>query len=870
MNTELYMEGYRLDITKEISALLNFAIDDIKDFSSRSTTWSRTIVLPGTANNNKRLGHIFQVGQSNTYNADLPNVNYNFNAAASARVILFQDQLQTFKGVLRLMQINISNGFQGSCEYEVSIFGNLVGLNVALSGRLLENLDFSAYDHVYNDANIVGSWDNPGGSGVYYPLIDYGTYSTNKHDWDIKTFRPGLYVREYIDKMITVAGYRWVGPLLDTPRVKSQVIPHAKKIMTVSLTDLFAAEGAATYYGTPPAFIQNFGTEEHSVPIRFDTTTGTGFTANVGPDKITFTFNGTVTTNIEIRFLFNISSGADNAPPDPNGLGIIDIWKNATFDINGGHTAGTHIHRSTFPGNQTLVVGSGIIINISISPGDKIDFRLSQEGFFAGTMVDVNFITSHFDIKAAGGSTVAVPIQIGDTVKLNENIPQNIRQIDFLVGIVKLYNLYVYEDRFDERLIYITPYIDFYSKNTSNAVDWTHKLNRSKVVKVKPMSELNAKVYKFKFKQDSDFFNELYRKRYNEGYGDRTYDSQFEFTQQEKSFEVIFSATPLVGFGGEDKVYSTIYKRSGNDAAPIEENIDSNIRILQTKKITGVAPWSIKTGATILNTLTRYGYAGHLDDPATPSNDLNFGATKELFFILSAGSLSSNQFNVYWSNYMAEITDKNSKLVTGNFYLTAKDILNLDFSKYIYVDGIAFRLNAIGDYNAMSPDDCIVELFKVNAPSYTEVPSNEGPPEGCYLLWSDEQTLDWNTADALLYGDCNDNPGDGGEDPNPPVVYNLNWSFVKTALAGVFRIYRNSTLIVFSTTNGETSSFTATAGDEILVQVVGSLGKPKRIFVSNDIDGTVNDTTSTLVTHSYTFTILATRNYSVVGEAKNS
>jgi hypothetical protein len=854
MNTELYIENYRADLTTEIAALLNFAIDDIKNFSARSTTWSKTIVLPGTASNNKLFGHIFQVGQSNYYNSNIPNVGSNFNAAKSAACIIFQDQIQTFKGVLRLLQININNGFQGACEYEVSVFGSLVGLNVKLSGGKLEDLDFSAYNHVYNDANIVASWDNPGGSGYYYPLIDYGTYSINKHDWDIKTFRPALYAREYIDKMITVAGYRWQAPLLDTPRFKSLIVPHAKKIMTVNLTNLFSADGAATYYGTPPVY-------PSTVPVRFDTTTGTGFTANAGPDKILFTYNGTVTTNVIISYLF---TGTGTSSGGLGGLGVLSVYKNGP--------TGTLLNGSSFDffGAGSFTIGAGSSINVSMSPGDTIEFSITQSGPLFGTVENVTFDTSHFDIKAAGGSSVAVPISIGDTVIVTDNIPQNIRQVDFLVSIVKLFNLYVYEDKNDDKLIYITPYIDFYSKNFSNAVDWSPKINRNKVVKVKPMSELNAKIYKFKFKQDSDYFNELYRKRYNEGYGDRIYDSEFEFTQQTSEFELIFSSTPLVGYGGEDKVYSTIFKQTGNPPTITEENVDSNIRILQAKKITGVTPWSIKNGATVLNTITRYGYAGHLDDPDIPSNDINFGAPKELFFILTAGSLSNNQFNVYWSNYMREITDKDSKLVTGWFKLDTKDILDLDFSKYVYVDGIAFRLNEIKDFDMTNPNDCVVELFKVNSASYSEAPSNEGPPEGCYLLWRDENTLDYDDGEELLYGDCNTNPGDGGGGPPPDPVYNLNWSFVKTALAGTLKIYRTGTLIVFSSTNGDTGSFTIGTGDTIKVDVVGSFGKPKRIFVSNDIDGVVNDTTSTLVTHSYTFTVLAGKNYAIIGEAKNS
>jgi hypothetical protein len=502
-----------------------------------------------------------------------------------------------------------------------------------------------------------------------------------------------------------------------------------------------------------------------------------------------------------------------------------------------------------------------------MSPGDTIEFSITQSGPFFGTVENVTFDTSHFDIKAAGGSSVAVPISIGDTVTINDNIPQNIRQVDFLVSIVKLFNLYVYEDKFDEKLIYITPYIDFYSKNFSNAVDWSDKLNRDKVVKVKPMSELNAKIYKFKFKSDSDYYNELYRKRYNEGYGDRIYDSEFEFTQQTSEFELVFSSTPLVGYGGEDKVYSTIFKQTGNPPTTTEENVDSNIRILQAKKITGVTPWSIKNGATVLNTLTRYGYAGHLDDPDIPANDINFGAPKELFFILTAGSLSNNQFNVYWSGYMREITDKDSKLVTAWFKLDTSDILNLDFSKYVYVDGIAFRLNAINDFDMTSPNDCVVELFKVNSASYSEAPSNEGPPEGCYLLWRDENTLDYDDGEALLYGDCNTNPGDGGGGP-APTVYNLYWSYTKPpyVYGGTMKIYINNVLNVLTTTIGDSGFFVINTGDTIKVEVSGGALRPKRIFVSNDVDGVIYDNTNLTVIKTYTFVVGANKNYNVNGQ----
>ena len=93
MNIKLFIEQRPADLTEDLSTLLTFSIDDVKDFSSRSTTFSKTIVLPGTANNNKLFGHIFDISINNTYDNTLANVGYNFNAAKSANAIIFQDNI---------------------------------------------------------------------------------------------------------------------------------------------------------------------------------------------------------------------------------------------------------------------------------------------------------------------------------------------------------------------------------------------------------------------------------------------------------------------------------------------------------------------------------------------------------------------------------------------------------------------------------------------------------------------------------------------------------------------------------------------------------------------------------------------------------
>lgn len=670
MITELFIEGKRIDISADISSLLTFAIDDVRDFASRQTAFSKTIVLPGTGNNNKIFGHIFETGISNNYDPAASNIGSNFNASKSAACLMFQDNMQTFKGTLRLLEI-IND--QGNIEYEAALNGELTSLSTALSSGYLTDLDFSSYDQAYSIPNISASWDNPGGSGVYFPLIDYGNYSPNKHDWDLKTFRPALYVKEYIDKIFAKAGFRYNSSFFNTDRFKGLIIPHNRKILTRKNRKVMEASITSTHFN-PDLFA-------------WDTISSLIFGLTTGNKHIEYTAAAGVSGTVQVQVSGNFRHGDITVQFYKNGIPLL----------------GRTIVWDGFNNPQFFSFTESVAA--SFGPGDYISCIIQLNNVTTGYEKNITKNTVQFISDLPQDAQV----EFSDVITINDTLPVNVRQIDFLTSIVKLFNLYVYESKFDERLILISPYVDFYSTSSSNADNWSYKLNRSEPVRIKPMSELNSKIYKFNYKDDTDFWNALYKKRYNEAYGSHVYDTQFEFTSQVNQLDLIFAPTPLVGYGGEDKVYSTILKITNG----LEEQIDSVIRILQTKKITGVSSWKIQSQTLTYATLTDYGYAGHFDNPDNVSNDLNFGVIKELFFVLLTGDLTKTQFNLYWSSYMAEITDKDSKIISGKFYLTPKDIFELDFSKYKVVDGVLFRLNKIEDYNATTPSDCKVELLRV-------------------------------------------------------------------------------------------------------------------------------------------------------------
>lgn len=677
ISTEIYIEEQKIDLLQDISTEFTYAIDDVSDFGSRNTSFSKTISIPGTATNNLVFGYIFELNNANFTDPNLPNVGYNYNVTKQANCKIFIDKVQIFKGTLRILEIVID---KETIEYQCSVFGELGGFINQLGNKRLEDLDFSAYNHTYSVANISASWDNAGGSGYYYPLIDYGNVSTGqygvaKKDFQYTAFRPALYVKEYIEKIFADTDYTFNCSFFDEPIFKRLIIPHNQtNITALNNTSMRATAINRDMLLTSDPYVQY-------------TLVTAGF-FNIDGTNTLFTYTGaTLTTNIQITL-----------------TGFVKYW-----DTNQSNYSvilrknGTEIGRQDFDANITRMLNCDFTVQgITFNNTDTMQVEI------LGTLMSIEIFTGNVGITTS--TPTQVQINLGETITINDTIPKGIFQRDFFLSVVKMFNLYVYENKFNDKELVISPYVDFYPTTSATALDWTNKIDRAKPISIKPMSEVNARYYDFKFKPDNDFYAENYRKKYTEGYGDLIYDTNFDFVKETDTLEVIFAASVLYQATGQDKVFPAIYKKSNTNSA--EDRMDSIIRIMQTKKITGVESWSIMNTSTVLGSYTSYGYAGHLDDPINSTSDINFGAPKEIQF-LPSNFTEFNLFRNYHSSYLLEITSKDSKLLTCFGLLDIVDIFNLDFSKYVWIDGVLFRLNKVENFNPMEYNTTKLSFLKV-------------------------------------------------------------------------------------------------------------------------------------------------------------
>ena len=677
ISTEIYIEEQKIDLLQDISTEFTYAIDDVSEFGSRNTSFSKTISIPGTANNNLIFGYIFELNNANVTVNALPNVGYNYNVTKQANCKIFIDKVQIFKGTLRILEIVID---KETIEYQCSVFGELGGFINQLGNKRLEDLDFSAYNHTYSVANISASWDNAGGSGYYYPLIDYGSVSTGqygvaKKDFQYTTFRPALYVKEYIQKIFAGTDYTFDCSFFDTPLFKRLIIPHNQTTITaLNNTSMSASATNRVMLLTGDPYVQY--------------TLVTAGSFSIDGTNTLFTYSGaTLTTNIQIT-LTGFVNFFDAAQPTYT----VILRKN-----------GVQIASQDFDASVTRMLNCNFTATgVTFNSADTMQVEI------LGTLMEIEIFNGNIGITTS--TPTQVQINLGETIKVSQTIPKGIFQRDFFLSIVKMFNLYVYENKFNDKELVISPYVDFYPEKAADALDWTNKVAREKPISIKPMSEVNARYYNYKFKQDNDFYSENYRKKYTEGYGDFIYDTEFDFVKETDVLEVIFAASVLYQATGQDKVFPAIYKKSNTNSA--EDKMDSIIRIMQTKKISSVTSWDIMNTTTVLGSFTTYGYAGHLNDPINSTSDINFGAPKEVQFV-PTNFTEFNVFNEFHSPYLAEITNKDSKLLTCFGLLDIVDIFNLDFSKYVYIDGVLFRLNKVENFNPMEYNTTKLSFLKV-------------------------------------------------------------------------------------------------------------------------------------------------------------
>ena len=727
---EVLVEGRRLDVNEGLDFSFNYSIADIRDPNKRSTSFSKTIKCPASKNNDILFGQIYDVNISNDFNPSNTNIEVNFNPNKKAKATVIHDGVTVMEGVVQLRAVTINNG---RYDYEVVFIGELVSFFSELGKSKLTEIDFSDLNHIYNATNVSNSWSNT--DGYVYPMIDYGdNFDVNNglNAWTVRDFRPAVYAKTILDRIFDFANFTYTSTFLNSSPFTNLIIPFAGEQLQVDDSITESRKFRASQVGVEGAYAVNDFVSISQTDVQrvlrltndstngnfdngnnFDTTTWS-YTV---PENGLYSFSTSAEINLARAVInTNIYSGVLGVK-----LRIIKVDTSANLTVEAETIQGYEFSGSPTVFDETLSLSTTTPETIFLS-GDVVAFRLVlsyadlQITSILGSPLSFSTLFTDFDLTTQSASSFVTPSQNifeGDTININSTIA-DVRMVDLMLSFIKMFNLYVTPDPDNDRNLIIETREQYYSGGTTR--DWSKKLARDKTVSLKPLGLLSAREYIYKYKEDKDYYNERYQTTHLEPYGTRDVEIDNDFLNNDKEVELIFSPTPLQIEGNSDRFVSRIYD---DDISEGSKPTESNIRILYYRRTICIPDWQFysEIDGLISNEIV-YPYAGHLDSPRSPSFDLNFGIPQELFYQGNGftGTLqytNANLYRLYHKAFIDEITDKDSKLMTGEFYLDASDIHKLDFRDQILIDNAYWRLNKVRDYNPFKEGLTTVELFKV-------------------------------------------------------------------------------------------------------------------------------------------------------------
>jgi len=661
---KLYIKdkGY-VDVDNTFPVSLNYRVADIADISKRGGSYSKTITVKGTKNNNQLFSQLYNIRSS----------DFTFNLNVKYQAVVYCNGINIFEGYVQLDNIIKSPSNNAWNEdsiigYNIILYNSAVDFFTTISDKYLTDIDFNLYPHNLVPADIMATTGN-----TYLDTYKYiNLYNTNQ-DYTVQDFWPAIFAVNYVDRIFTDAGYHYNNSSLHTGDFGKILIPFTGKDFkkdagTLSDESFYVQMSADTFDSAI------YPTHLYKTIVFDDCTTYPFFQNTYGEPDITtgvYQVNTGGYKNFKVDYNFHVVyNNAWYARL------WIQLWKNGSYltQISAGP--------ATVWGDQpSNAVGSVNFTNIAALNGDnfqvKIEFIYGRINTSLGASVSL-----YTKAGTAWGLTQTDCVRYyGDEVQINDYIPKNVKQKDFVSNLLKMFNIYLDVDKSETNKFLLKTRDAYYS--TAVYHNWSSKIDRSKEQQIKYLPDLQNKEITFTYKNAEDEFSKLYQQNYNEVFGQKKIVFNTETITGEDKKELIFNDTP------------NVYCR--NLIVPaIDSRQPSGLHILYDGGLIN-GNWTFAdTGNSITYSYSAYTYAGHFDNPTEPDFDLNFGSCKA-YFTDNFWTTENNVFNLYHYNTIKQISE--GKQLTAWFLLNESDIATLNLSDKIVIDNVIYIINEIKDYN---------------------------------------------------------------------------------------------------------------------------------------------------------------------------
>lgn len=361
-----------------------------------------------------------------------------------------------------------------------------------------------------------------------------------------------------------------------------------------------------------------------------------------------------------------------------------------------------------------------------MNPGDRIRIMLGfRHGSTKWTVVggNQNVVTcqlylarnvgqefTKFSVLPEDGSTFG-----NEEINLQKTLP-DMKGSEFLMEIIRMFNLVIEQDKDDLNNYIIEPYDDYFKDG--KIID-TWEYDRNTQMKIKLTN--NVFSYKFTYDNDGDWLNKLYKEdTVTKVYGQWEQFTEDEFADRTETLKLKFAPSPSSTFRTNDRVATYLADVKDN----VLKGIKAKPRILFYNGPRNCANYALKDNQFDPNVLqlNRYPYAGMWDDPISPNSSLEFNYSDYIYYDTGLGLTSDEERklpkdNLWTRFHQNSIRNKISddyKIIEAYFYLTPKDIAEFTFKNVIRIENQHYRVLEISDYqysNVKSLTKVVLELI---------------------------------------------------------------------------------------------------------------------------------------------------------------
>jgi len=694
-----------LDLMEDNPIKLNLSVADIMDPTANPSTYSQTFRVPNTANNNLFFKSAFNINA------------VSFDATQKIESYIEDSNVTIAVGSIRLSNI-ITNNRDKNVEYEVTFFGEVSDFSAAIGGGFMNSLNLTAYNHVKSYVNVVDSWSKNLFLGdVIYPLIEWGYdyldgqpvqntlalhdnqlakkgFTANNHPLSIDQFKPVIRAKVLFDAIFASSGFTYESTFLNgsdfmnqyiiTEQINSATASHESDIQIDVRNNLqqFSANNETKLL---------FPNEIVDPLTAFDTTTSYFVAPSTLPLFTFYDFNitGLVFSGVGLPNITNVIVKA------------IDVLTSTILDTY-----------TIAPNTPTHSLNANVTLPQNIVAGQQIKFTIEINTSSLGANISNAKLTQ---ITGSGGLVI-----------LNNFLPNNVKNIDFLKAIIERYNLVLEPSKTISKHFIITPWVDWVEQGTQR--DWTDLVDGNVDIQSKPLFESQSRSNTFLDDEDSDFVNYNFQLATKRTFGQLDIDSQNEILVGNKVTQSLFSPTPLLPIGNSSAIGTANQKLAAKfliphiakDTTTERTPIVPKLRLVYYNgMVAAPLEWHIKNDANTTIHWNDYPLVSQYSIfNSTTFDDLAWRNSAPLWAITGVVTnppmrTINDLFNNYWLKWYNFTYDPFGRILEMNIILDYSNIFDLRFNDKIFIKDSWFMVNKITDYQVGRKTSCKVELVRV-------------------------------------------------------------------------------------------------------------------------------------------------------------